>query len=342
MIPYVFFIIIIIFFLFIKTNSRQTKTQYQLIALLIIISLAILRFDVGFDYKAYYGFVAKNNFESVERFEPLCRLIFYIALYFKSPFILFTLFGLLTYSIMFASLKKMSVSPSFSIVVYLSLFYLFSLGALRQALAMSVCLYSYRYLYRQSFGKFLIIICVASLFHYSAVISVIIYFIYKIRVKHVMICVLVFFACKEILYYIIITYTKYGLYIVDNDDLSGGRFKQFFFILLFLSLLFVVRYRNFNMEEKRLLSIVVVGSAFPFLLGTAIGDRVALYFYIYYCYLIPLLLNNKKYTRISLCYIVLLISYFLFYIAYTTSVNELAPYVPYKSILNSTANDFRF
>lgn len=342
MTEYILFILSIFFLLLIKTENKKIKYRNQLIALLVIVLFAVLRFDVGFDYKTYYGFVQKNEFEGFERFEPLNKLIFYIAIYLNSPFVLFAIFGLLVYLIMFFSFKNLSKSLSFSIIIYISLFYLFSLGALRQAVAMSVCLYAYKYLSRRNLGKFLLTIGVASMFHYSAIISVIIYFIYKIKIRYVVLGGVLLLICKQILFYYIMTYTVYGAYITEVDEFSGGRFKQAFFVLLAFSVLFFIRYRKVGIEEKRLLSIVIAGSIFPFLFGTAVGDRIALYFYIYYCYLLPALFPCPKYNRISISYSVIFISYFIFYVFYTSVVNDVAPYVPYRMILNNSFDDFRY
>ncbi len=68
----------------------------------------------------------------------------------------------------------------FSMVLYYLLFYSFSLNIMRQMMAMSILLFSYRYIKRRQMFKFMICVVIASLIHISSVIGFALYPIYGV------------------------------------------------------------------------------------------------------------------------------------------------------------------
>lgn len=312
------------------------------LAVFLITCFSIFRYDIGFDYQAYFRFISMNSEEGIERFEPISYSLMYLARWIGYPPVVFILFGIPTYMFMYKGFKKNSVNVGLSIVIYLSLFYLFSLGAIRQALAMSICLYNYTNLRQCNSKKFVIYVVVATLVHYSAIITLILYPIYHfIKFRTLIIISIVLFAIKQVFVYVIINYTVYGAYLDETSSISGGRFKQLFYIALFVSIFLLVKVKNFSKEEKCLMKILFVSLLFPFYFGTALGDRISNNLYIYYCYFFPLLLHNKyKYKRII--YNLIFLCYFFFYIYYTSyGTGGAAPYLPYKTIFTSYGDVFK-
>lgn len=324
------------------TKITQVQSNCRVVALLIIICFAIFRYDIGFDYNNYFNFIARNDDSVIEKFEPISFSLMYIARMTDYPPMIFVIFGIPMYLYAYRGFVNSSANVGFSIIIYIALFYLFSLGAIRQALAMSICIYNYTNLRKRKAFSFLVYAIIASMVHYSALISLLIYPIYhRISFAILLIGSILMFVLKKTIIFIISKYTVYGAYLEDLTLVSGGQLKQLFYIFLFFSIFFIIKYKSFKEEEVNLLKLVFLSSLFPLLFGTALGDRISNNLYIYYCFLLPLLLKGKKlYKRIF--YNSLFLSYFLFYVCYTTyGTGNTAPYVPYKTIFTSYGDPFK-
>ena len=311
-------------------------------AILIIISFSIFRYDIGFDYQAYFRFISMNDDAGIEKFEPISYGLMFLARWIGYPPAVFMIFGIPTYLFMYNGIKKNSVNIGFSIVIYLSLFYLFSMGAIRQALAMSVCIYNYTNLRQKDWKRFVIYVLVATLIHYSAIITIVLYPVYHILKFKILITIgVISFFVKQVVIYLIVNYTVYGSYLDETVSISGGRFKQLFYIFLFLSIFLIIKRKYFSQEETNLLKILFVSLLFPLYFGTALGDRISNNLYIYYCFLFPLLLQNKYWYK-RILYNCIFLFYFLFYIYYTSyGTGNAAPYLPYKTIFVSYGDSFK-
>lgn len=343
---YVVFIFAITCLVYTRTIfPKQNKFFYDSclkLAVLIITIFAVIRYDIGYDYQTYFNFIATNNDESITYFEPLSYGLMYLARLTQYPPTVFFLFGIPMYWFMYKGIKNNSVNYGLSIIIYISLFYLFSLGAIRQALAMSICLFNYTYLRQKRFGVFLFYTIIATLFHYSAIISLIVYPIYHyVKFRYLILLSLLGFILREVAFYLIQNYTEYGAYLEDEELVSGGRLKQIFYFALFFSIFFIIKYKNFTDEENRLLKLAYLSLLFPLYFGSALGDRISNNLYFYYCFLLPLLLQNKfLYKRIM--YNCIFIFYFLFYVFYTSyGTGNAAPYTPYKTIFTSYGDSFK-
>lgn len=327
---------------FLPKKDKRLYTICQGFAIFIITVFSVIRYDIGFDYQTYFNFIESGNEERIEKFEPLSYCLMYLARMTEYPPMVFILFGVLTYWFMYKGIAKNSVNFGLSIVIYISLFYLFSLGAIRQALAMSVCIFNYTYLRERKWKAFVFYAIIATLIHYSGAISFFIYPIYhRLKFKYLIIGSILFFILKEVVVYLIQTYTVYGAYLEDDSAASGGRLKQVFYLFIFFSIFFIIKNKNFTIEETKLLKLGYLSLLFPLYFGTAVGDRVSNNLYIYYCFLLPLLLQNKfRYKRII--YNTVFIFYFLFYIFYTSyGTGNVAAYLPYKTIFTSYGDSFK-
>ena len=324
------------------TKITQTQTNCRVIALLIIICFAIFRYDIGFDYQNYFNFIARNDDSVIDKFEPISFGLMYIARITEYPPMIFIIFGIPIYLYMYRGFINSSVNIELSIVIYIALFYLFSLGAIRQALAMSICIYNYTNLRKRKISSFFAYAIIASMVHYSAFISLLIYPIYhRISFAILLIGSALLFILKGTIVFIISAYTVYGTYLEDLALVSGGQLKQLFYIFLFFSIFLIIKCKSFKEEEVNLLKLIFLSLLFPLLFGSALGDRISNNLYIYYCFLFPLLLK-KKFLYKRIFYEILFVSYFLFYVYYTTyGTGNTAPYVPYKTIFTSYDDPFK-
>lgn len=318
----------------VKDNNNCTKNFLPIIAtIFFIVAVSIFRYDVGWDYPNYYE-AAKLPIDhvAVDKFEPLDKGIYYIAFFLEWPHSVFIIFGILTYSIVFYTLYRFSANFSLSVLTYIAFFYSTSIGPIRQGLAIAVILWGVRYLYELNYLKYFVVCIVAMLFHSSAIVAVIIPFIYHhFNLKYTILSIIgVIFLFKLILAPIAEA-LEYMSYLQEGVELKGGDLIRYLFPAIYIILLILGKARNF--KNNQLLYVGAIGCVFPFILGGHIGGRVAYYFTIYLTLLIPQVfsLYNIQIRRIAA---IGLISYFLLFI-YTTTKNPMkTPFTPYKTIFS--------
>lgn len=322
-------------------GTKENNGKGLSFAFILLIIIGCIRFDVGSDYPVYYRIIDETIIGGLIEMEPFSLFIASVAIGLDTPFLFFIITSLIAYTLSFLAIKRNSVSPAVSLIVYVGIFYLISLSIIRQAVAMGFCLYAYSFIKEKSFLKYLICIIVAALFHYSALICLVIYPIYYIlKFWHVCLILICFFVFRGVIFSIMMNYGVYGEYLSNLSDLSGGSLTRFFYLLLFLSFPVLIK-KRYTVEEKRLLSIILVGIASPFLFGSAMGERIGYYFLIYYCYAIPLLLQNKMLYK-RYIYVFLMCGYFLVTVWYTSNIQgQKSVYVPYQTIFNASNKDFK-
>lgn len=336
--------LVIIVFLLLFWEKKYYITTRQIICVLLICFISVFRFDVGHDYPSYYTFLwPKLDENVVQTFAPLSQVLFYIADYFRSPGLLFVLYGLLTYFCVFSTIRKYSQNISISIVVYLFISWLFSLGEIRQALAIAIMFWGYRYVESKSLIKFFLVSAIAVLFHTSAIFALPIYFIYNHHKLWWYIPLLVILPLLQPLFFdILIENELYKFYLESDEDFEGGSMMKLFYLFLFLFFLFlnfISKKANKEIDNK-FLYIIGFSTLFPFLFIPVLSMRVVHYYTIYYCLLIPGILSNYKLKTRALV-IAFLMVYFILNI-YIASLNRRSSYTPYQMIFFIEQPTFRW
>ncbi len=169
-----------------KLSNKKDKVFFYSLAFIVIVFFCGLRFFVGNDYIGYY-----NNFKTIsiynlsfieQLWEPA---IYLLTQFFKNSkigyfFFLFTC-TLITYIFIFKALI-------YNKILKWGIFFIFTLGFLimandqvRQAVALSIFLFSIKYIEQNNFKKYLIWILIASLFHYSAIGLIFVFFLKNIK-----------------------------------------------------------------------------------------------------------------------------------------------------------------
>lgn len=339
---YLFFIcFILLIFSLIKLWIYKGHIAYRQILLytleFVVIFIFVFRYDVGWDYVNYYHYVADNILN--ERLEPLSALFVLTAQYFKSPQLLFVLYGTLTYILIFQAIKRTSCNVEFSLLIYLCLFLFDSLGLIRQSLAVALIFWGYRYVYERKLCKYIIVVLIATGFHYSAVIALFIYPLYYIRLPYYVVSLVTLLVMKELLLMIIINEGTYAVYLMAEELMSGGGKVFIFYALVSVFLLYFVIHDNNNKEMMGLYKIILFTFCLWMLLGEGIAIRLSAYYIIYLVLLIPLALRKYVKTRILIGCV--LISYFISML-FISSKNELkSPYLPYKNVIFNSGEPFK-
>jgi hypothetical protein len=241
-----------------KYKNKKNKTFFYGLAFIVIILFCGLRFFVGNDYSGYY-----YNFQRIstynlsfwkQRWEPG---IYVITQIFKNCkvgyfFFLFTC-SLLTYIFIFKTLV-------YNNVLKWGVFFTFTLGLLimandqvRQAVSLSIFLYSIKYIELNNFKTYLKWMILATLFHYTAIVLIPIFFLKNIKLNSFIFSIL-----------IIVTYI-------------GFRFG-IFYDLIFALIEKIPYYGELYLARERFFEIDQTGSGLTILFKTLIALFVAVFY----------------------------------------------------------------
>lgn len=158
-------------------DKHNKKASLVFIVVFLTCVAGFRDYRVGIDTTSYISFV--ENINARGNLEPLFRGLIYLThVLGMDRFLLIILAGF-TYGFFFAHLWHMRgrVSIAWAAFVFLSLFYFETFNIMRQMLAMSIVFYGTKWLEQHKYWKYAIYVVVASLFHMTAILSIImIYF----------------------------------------------------------------------------------------------------------------------------------------------------------------------
>lgn len=161
-------------------NRRQYLNRAcmaLLFALLFLVSFC--RYELGNDYKRYLEFfrlISKNQYVPTEPgFNGLVRVMQFL---FGSETYLsiFAFCAAFTIILMLKALYDLSEDFAFSFFLFMCFAYFFySMNSVRYYMAIALVLVSVKYVLKKQYGKFIVLVLAASLFHKSALIAIPVY-----------------------------------------------------------------------------------------------------------------------------------------------------------------------
>ena len=365
MFPYILTYATSCFFLYIGVKCKSSKWLNRIlisIALLLPALLAGMRdSSVGTDtanYIRYFEYV-KNAGSHVQNFKYLdLERGFGVFLYLISRLTdnVFWMLFLSELFICFFVWKAIDDNVSdqykvFSMVLYYLLFYSFSFNLMRQMMAMSILLFSYRYIKRREMFKFLICVVIASLLHNASVIGVALYPIYGVcmrkdsinsqykkisqfglllrkvvfKLRFVLIlsglclAALIIYNGKEIIEFINIYFKDfYAIAEGIGGGSSAWRYTLYMILLLICSAYTFQFFRTEYMFYIVIFLLSIILYQFKFISKEAY--RVAMYYSLYFVILIPQVIaatskkTNRKISSIMVFIIACIYSYDFFVI----------------------------
>lgn len=345
---YILFFIFIFFLLtqFVKTSN----IKYFNYSYLIIFLISGLRFDVGYDFPLYYGWIKGDiNFleDQLDRLEFFSRslVVFSHDINFYQLFFIVTSFFIVfsTYKV----IKENSNDYVISTLVFLSfpIFFFNSLSIIRQYVALSIVFYSFKYIKSRNLLKFMISIAVAFLFHKSAVVALVLYWVYNIKLKniHFLIIFLGGFFSSKLVYILVENFIPYYLIYLDRKIGVGGDKILLAFQVIGLFILFFVDKKQNDYSYRFYLNTFFIGlfiwsSLAPY--GHA-GFRGALYFMVFFILLFPEIINLVKERKVLKPMVYLLC--FCFFV-FTLIMGKLNPHkdpnIPYRVFFLTDKSDF--
>lgn len=338
---YIFFYLSIIFVGL--WNTQKINFKYNLLFFMVFIFSAF-RFDVGYDYGHYYRIILNEALQSYTNFELIPRYIAEFSNYIGFTQLFFIVTSYIIVSGVHCVLKKHSKDYFLSLLIFISIpyFYFISFSIVRQYCAIAIVFYGIKYIFQRKFFSYVVAVILASMFHYSAIIAIVIYFLNRINLSRLtaVVLIVVSFFVSPILSDIITQIPKYAAYGSYKTGVGPG--MQLF--LLLMSAVFIFFYNSFkSTESKFYYSVFIVGvctyNAFIFI--GEVAARTAYYFIIYLILLIPELGYRFKKKQF---YFVIILCSTLMYSAnfYLSAKNQYKDFlVPYQLFLFKDVNDLK-
>lgn len=269
---YIIFFVISFILLYIaekKIDEGKKKIILEILAIGLLSFLAAIRnVSVGTDVSLYVKPVFElskiNGIREIHAIwynvEIGYKIFNCVVAMFTSKFSVY-LFMQQAFILLFAYLgikESLKRDYSFVFLIYLFIFYNRSLNIVRQSMAISLCIYSLKFLFKNKSFKFLLAVFVAFLFHKTAAIftiAIIIYKLYKKNYKNVyymsfftiiigLIYIFLFPQCIKIMTNIGILSTNY-LYYLDNYVDNIGTINSFELILNFIFMALYIMFNKF-------------------------------------------------------------------------------------------------
>lgn len=343
MLPYLLNITLISF-IGLLAKKKNNNILILVFVLIILVAISGLRgSSVGTDTNTYIGIFENipRNFQIDSMLnhhvEPLYFLLnWWIKFMNGSSLTLLILTSFIVNFFVIRSILEHSKDKFFSIFLYVGLYHFYqSFNGIRQYIAVSLVLFSYKYVKSKEFSKFIILILIASGFHITALIFIPFYFIYnrmisfKTLIGFTILVFIFIISFNELLSIVFNYFPQYQFY--ENtiaQSSSGNRDIVLSFSFIFLGGMFG------NLKSKSHLYLTMIAiTYFAFSILTLFYDanlimRLGWYFSIFMIIYIPntlMFINNDKLRRL-LKYIIFCCVFSLHLYLLSVNFHQVTPY----------------
>lgn len=303
---------------------KLTRLNKDLInkAIMILYSICIILLvgtrsvQTGDDTISYYHFyqlahISGHESKTLNNFEPLFSLIGLICAKLDFSFMFFNvIIAFITMYFFSITVIKMKCNAFISIFLYtVFCLHLNMMNQVRQALAMMIALYAITFLNENKKGNFIIWTIIASLFHLSCLIILILLPIWKIKIRKKTILLYILFGIifaltYESIFKFIINYIGYGHYITEEWRYGAHNFNAILnfivrLIMLFFSLLFYSELKSKGRNIDGYYHMIFICTVLQLLciFNNAIG-RITTIFYLAYLFIISEIIDHTEtFTR---------------------------------------------
>lgn len=354
----VFFLLFVYLFfinVFVKESNKRTKTILLCLGPVLIQSLRspTCGTDVwGNGHGYYYGFtriseIPLNSILNTQIYNYEQGYVVYnklLSFVSDNPQIYLALTSIIIFTLIGYIYGRYSENIFLSITVFVSFgLYIFSFSGLRQAIAFSITLFSFKYIVERKLIRFLVFVLLAFTIHSSAIIFLFVWGLWNIRLTNKLAIILILITFSLIpLYGAIFSFIvpiffreKYLIYMNGGTALN----LMFVYLIIFVSPIFLktndfrICSNDYNNNLKFKIENCIRWMAyFSFLfqsLGFIGGDsitRIAFYFSVFLPLYIPLVYKRSKMRLLFDCLVCFLCIVFFYY----DSCKELYGIVPYK------------
>jgi len=352
MIPYIVITIIIIGCSFLDLTNFCAKRIVFFCAVLLLVLFAGLRFEIGTDWSVYY-----NRFKGTDSsmLEPGFELLMSFSKLLSQQFTLTVmLFGIIGVGIKYKAISSLSPMPFIGLLFYYGYYYYpQEFNQMRQGLATTFCLFAVPSIYKKQNIKFIIFVLIACMFHASAIVFILAYWIHKVlpSKQYVLLIltlvsmIFMFINIGELLIDFILkvalkiipipiadermtSYVK-GRYAVPHGFYLGSLF------LVYFAALFIYYLNKIDLKEYKIITkIFIFGVIMNFVFNSmSILERLSFFYLILgaisYSYVVNY--ESNFYMKLLLYLVLVLISFFKVFVYITKTPID---YLPYETFLN--------
>ncbi|KAA6352594.1 Transmembrane protein EpsG [termite gut metagenome] len=340
MLFYVIYIFVIAVLLLID-YSRKSNGKIASMALFIVIIVSGIRENVGYDFANYVSFYLLEN-ASEPGFNLINRGLKLFGLNYHWMFILFSF---ATIIFVFKGIKYYTLHTNIAFFIYILIpgLYLNSFSIVRQAIAIAILFYGYRFLYNKKLVKYTIIVIAAASFHYSSLFAIP-FFLVSLKVKkmkywiYYLVIIASIFLSKinfiPMIFEKVLGSTSYLTYAAYDD--GGISFSKILILNIFI-LIILFFYKRMSDIDKTMFFFLVLAVSIVTIFGS-IGavTRFSYYFRIFEIILISdvIYLLKSKYNKLILLVFVLGYYGIMFFhaISYDLKLEYFPKMTPYQTM----------
>ena len=224
-----------------------------------------------------------------------------------------------------------SKNPVMSLVVFNCLgLFSFMVQGLRQAIAMSICLFAYEQCKKKHFFKFALLVAVACLFHASAIVFILVYFLSKYKLNTIqmgMFAILTFIGLQLLPYvFNILNFMMNENYDMHSASESGGVIAVLIYAVI---ILFGLLFKDISDEHYALFLYSAIVAAAAMLLRNSvsgIAERISFYFAFGQMIVLPNSIASIKEPKIKLIINIVAVLLCFGVAIYKASYSILIPY----------------
>ncbi len=296
-----------------KKAGKAGRIIFCIAAALMFTFVSAVRFKVGYDYNLYGGLYFNMKYlewvdiPSLDQEKGFLIPFYILNLANEEYYHAFIFTSILFYPVIFYFIYRYSKHPWLSTTAFLCFGIFFnSLCFLRQFLAAMIILYAMKFIEGKNPLRFFVLTIIASAFHWSALIWLVLYFLVKIKPGWIYLGIIaagttIFcFISRKLMYWLVDNFEMYSLYNPDtNLEASQGLspwFSVMFAVIFVIAFLFRKRLADKNPANMIYLNCLMYTVVFE-VMGTrhAILSRFALLVYLTpVLYMIPDIFDSVR------------------------------------------------
>lgn len=325
-------------------NRKSLKNYILLAALPMFFLIAFRNQNIGADTSVYIKFFNQIKdipwdelFENT-RLEP-GYLVFVkiITLFTKSPLVFQIIYTSVYFFAIISFLTHIEKDHFFILFLFGSLgLYTFMFTGVRQCLAISVCLFSFRFIKDRKLVPFLLLMLLAFSFHKSAVLFVVAYFVYSLNLSYKSILLYIATTVLSVVY--LENLQEFANEQLDYDygiesNTGGIIFAIIALVMTAFTIYVTVKNKSITIESKGLINVGIIATFFWILrLFTRVAERPSFYFLLFlfaaFAYAISTIKGSNE--RFIVKCVTFVLSLALYIYKFTVNFSSFIPYSFYS------------
>ncbi|MCC4404978.1 EpsG family protein [Limosilactobacillus reuteri] len=298
------------------------------------------------DYKTYINWATSSSVGSGYAF-----LNYVVSRFTNNPHVFYFIYNFLENILIFLGIRhfKKNINVTLGMATYYFLFFNVLLNILRQGMALALIVWGFKYVTDKKFVKYILVVAIATLFHNTAILAVVIYLVYLIFSDIKRLSILKDLFVLSIVMLILLLFTQFTTLLYSNSLLSD-RYQSFvssssvkggFWGHLLLCVPVLILY-VLNMIYNKKISGIGKGFNYLVVVTTLMSifniyssnlSRVTLYFDFLFIILIPYITKNGlpriKWRNMDVKFILVIIYLFIYWwlIFVVMQSGETVPFV---------------